>query len=80
MGNEYLINVVNTYRVATVEEALALRAKLEKISAGELASFSYTTKYIKEKGEIVEEYQLVKAKLVFDEEKDPVHAIVPSYE
>ncbi|MBQ9657452.1 MAG: hypothetical protein IJV31_01625 [Clostridia bacterium] len=37
----------------------------------QLTNFSYTTKYIKEKGEIVEEYQIVKAKKVFNEEKFP---------
>ena len=71
--NEYLINVVNTYRVPTVEDALKLREKLEEISNGELVSFTYTTKYIKAKGEIIEEYQVVKAKIAFNEEKDPEH-------
>ena len=51
--NEYLINVINTYRVPTVEDALKLREKLEEISNGELVSFTYTTKYIKAKGEII---------------------------
>ena len=41
--------------------------------------FSYTTKYIKAKGEIVEEYQLVKAKLEFNAEKDPEQHIEVSY-
>lgn len=77
--NEYLINVVNTYRVPTVEDALKLREKLEKISNGELVSFTYTTKYIKAKGEIIEEYQVVKAKIAFNEEKDPEQYINISY-
>ena len=33
--NEYLINVINTYRVPTVEDALKLREKLEEISNGQ---------------------------------------------
>ena len=77
--HEYLINVVNTYRVPTVEDALKLREKLEEISNGELVSFTYTTKYIKAKGEIIEEYQVVKAKISFNEEKDPEQYINISY-
>lgn len=77
---KYLLKVENTYRVPTVEEALELRKSLEGISCGELASFSYTTKVIKVKGEVVEEYQLVKAKIIFDDEKDPVYDTEVSYE
>lgn len=69
----YLINVTNIYRVPTVQDALELRKELEK-GAGELVSFSYTTKYIKQKGEIIEEYQQVKAKLVFNDEKEPEYS------
>ena len=46
----------------------------------ELISFQYTTKYIKAKGEILEEYQVVKAKLEFNSEKEPEQEVVPSYE
>lgn len=66
----YLIKVTNIYRVPTVQDALNLRKELEQ-GAGELNSFSYTTKYIKQKGEIIEEYQQVKATLIFNEEKEP---------
>ena len=38
---------------------------------GELTSFKYATKYIKAKGEIIEEYQLVTATITIDNEKDP---------
>lgn len=75
----YLINTVNTYRVPTVEAALELRDKLSNIDCGELINFSYTTKYIKEKGQIVEEYQLVKAKIEFNAEKDPESTVDVSY-
>lgn len=76
----YLLNVVNTYRVPTVEEALELRDELQEMPGCELISFQYTTKYIKSKGEILEEYQVVKAKLQFNEEKEPEQAVEPSYE
>lgn len=74
----YLINVTNVYRVPTVADALNLRKELEQ-GAGELISFSYTTKYIKQKGEIVDEYQQVKAKLVFNDEKEPESSIREGY-
>ena len=46
----------------------------------DLTAFSYTTKYIKEKGEIVDEYQIVKAKKVFNNEKEPESRIDVKYE
>lgn len=76
----YLLNVVNTYRVPTVEDALALRDELQQMPGSELISFQYTTKYIKAKGEILEEYQVVKAKLQFNEEKEPEQEVTPTYE
>ena len=67
----YTLKTTNVYRVATVEDALALRKYLEKTCNGELTSFKYTTKYIKVKGEIVEEYQVVQATITIDNEKEP---------
>lgn len=52
----YLLKVTNTYRVPTVADALALREELSHIDCGALTSFSYTTKYIKVRGEIESEY------------------------
>ena len=77
---KYLINNVLTFRVPTVEDALKLREELQNTDYAELVNFSYRTKYIKAKGEIVEEYQLVKAKLEFNAEKDPEQHILVSYE
>ena len=76
----YLLNVVNTYRVPTVEDALELRDELSEMSGCELVSFQYTTKQTKAKGEIIDEYQLVKAKLQFNTEKEPEQEVMPSYE
>ena len=67
----YNLKSTNVYRVDTVDEALRLRTFLEKECIGELTSFTYTTKYIKEKGEIVGEYQVVKATITIDNEKEP---------
>ena len=77
---EYLLKVTNVYRVPTVADALTLRESLSKTDCGTLTAFSYTTKYIKVKGEIVEEYQLCKATISFCDEKDPEGHVVATYE
>ena len=77
--NGYLIKVTNTYRVPTVEAALKLREALSHNDYGELISFKYATKYIKEKGEIVEEYQLVTATIAFNNEKEPESTVQAYY-
>lgn len=74
----HLIKVTNTYRVPTVEDALQLRKELEKMP-GELTAFKYATKYIKVKGEIIEEYQVVTATIQFNTEKEPDTLIRESY-
>ena len=73
----YLINAVNTYRVPTVEDALELREELSNLKYCELESFSYTTKYNKK---TEEEYQVVKAKLVFNYVKEPDSTIAATYD
>ena len=75
----YLINTVDTYRVATVEDVERLHEELKADRNFTLASFSYKTKYIKQKGDIVDEYQLVSAKKIFNEEKDPVSSVNIKY-
>ena len=77
---KYLINDVTTYRVGTVEEVEKLHNELLNDNTFELTSFSYTTKYIKVKGEIVDEYQVVKAKKVFNSEKEPDTDVEVKYE
>lgn len=67
----YTLKTTTTYRVPTVEDALALRKYLERNCEGTLTSFKYATKYIKAKGEIIEEYQAVTATVSIDNEKDP---------
>lgn len=68
---KYLINTVDTYRVSTVEDVEALHAELIEDSRFTLAAFSYKTKVVKQKGEIIDEYQLVTAKKLFNDEKEP---------
>ena len=77
---KYLLNDVTTYRVTTVEDVENLHEELLNDNTFELTAFSYTTKYIKVKGEIVDEYQIVKAKKVFNNEKEPEKRIDVKYE
>ena len=67
----YVLNSKITYRVGTIEEVEALHEELLNDNRFQLTEFSYKTKEIKVKGEVVEEYQLVKAKKVFNNEKEP---------
>lgn len=76
----YLLKAVDTYRVATVADVEALHQELLDDPTFDLTAFSYKTKYIKQKGEIVEEYQVVSATKVFTEEKEPERVVTVAYE
>ena len=64
--NRFLINVVETYRVPTVAEAERMHEEFKNDGRFELVSFAYTHKYDKKNDE---EYEVVKVKKVFNEEK-----------
>ena len=68
---KYLLKAVNTYRVHTVADVEALHEELKANHDFELTAFSYTTKDVKIKGEVIDQYQVVKAQLVFTSEKEP---------
>ncbi len=76
----YLLDVVNTYRVDNEQEALKLREELNQIPYSMLINFSYSLKEVKSKGEIVDSYCLVKAKLQFNDVKEPDKDIKPQYQ
>lgn len=76
----YLLKAVDTYRVATVADVEALHEELLQDPAFDLTAFSYKTKYIKEKGQVVEEYQVVAATKIFTDEKEPERTVSVSYE
>lgn len=73
----YLLNVVETYRVPTVNEALEMRDEMNAAAEYELQSFQYTTKFNKK---TEEEYQIVKVKKVINSEKDPISGVQVKYE
>ena len=77
---KYLIKSTDVYVVNSVAQVEDLHEELINDSRFTLASFSYVTKYIKEKGEVVDEYQLVTAKKIFNDEKAPSTDITISYE
>lgn len=68
--HDFLISYDVCYRVPTVDEALELREKLSNLPTAKLESFSYKEKTTKSK-DFIDEYLLVKAKLVVNNEKEP---------
>ncbi len=76
----YLLKAVDTYRVPSVADVEALHDELLADPSFDLVAFSYKTKYIKAKGEIVEEYQVVSATKMFTDEKDPERVVNVVYE
>lgn len=67
----HLITRTDVFRVDTVAEVEQLHAELKEADGFELVAFSYKTKEIKQKGEVIDTYQLVTAKKVFNDEKNP---------
>lgn len=76
----YLLKAVDTYRVPTIADVEALHEKLLDDPTFDLTAFSYKTKYIKAKGEIIEEYQVVSATKIFTDEKNPEENFIVTYE
>lgn len=77
---KYLISTTDIYRVPTVAEVEQLHEELINDTHFTLNAFSYKTKQVKQKGEIVDEYQLVTAKKLFNDEKEPGTNIDIKYE
>lgn len=78
--SRYVISDTTVYRVPDVAAVEELHQELLDDGSFQLVGFSYKTKQIKVKGEVVEEYQVVTAKRIFNEEKDPEYKIDISYE
>ena len=77
---KYLISTTDVYRFPTVAEVEQLHEELINDTHFTLNAFSYKTKQIKQKGEIIDEYQLVTAKKLFNDEKEPGTNIDIKYE
>ena len=76
----HLLKVVDTYRVSTVEEVEQLHEELLDNPNFTLTAYSYKTKYIKAKGEIIDEYYKVSLTKLFTDIKDPTEVVTISYE
>lgn len=68
---KYLTSVVETIRVSNVNEVEQLHKDLKEDNRFELKKFEYAHKEVKSKGEVIDEYELVKATLIFNNEKEP---------
>ena len=77
---KYLISTTDVYRDPTVAEVEQLHEELINDTHFTLNAVSYKTKRIKQKGEIIDEYQLVTAKKLFNDEKEPGTNIDIKYE
>ena len=71
----YITQVVETIRVPNVNEVEKLHKELKDDNRFELKKFEYSHKDVKQKGEIIDEYELVKATLVFNLEKEPTSSV-----
>lgn len=69
--SKYLCQVVETIRVANVNEVEKLHNELKEDKRFDLKKFEYAHKEVKSKGEVIDEYELVKATLIFNNEKEP---------
>lgn len=76
----YLTQIVESIRVPNVQEVEKLHAKLRDDNRFELKKFEYQHKEVKAKGEVVDEYELVKATLLFNAEKEPTHYVDIKFE
>lgn len=76
----YLLKAVDTYRVPTIADVEALHEQLLDDPTFDLTAFSYKTKQIKAKGDVIEEYQVVTATKIFTNEKDPDDVYIVTYE
>ena len=77
---KYLVSTQEVYRVGTVEEVERLHEELKNDPKFSLGAFSYKYKCQKQKGEIIDEWQQVTVKKIFNEEKDPCTQVEINYE
>ena len=71
----YVVSIVESIRVPNVNEVEKLHTSLKTDKRFELKKFEYTHKEVKSKGEIIDEYELVKATLIFNNEKEPTCSV-----
>lgn len=77
--SKFLINVVETYRVDTDDEAKKLIEEAKRSSMFSLGKYSSEYKEVKQKGEVVESYYKVSLAKTFNDIKDPCQYVEPVY-
>lgn len=68
---KYLVSVVETYRLDSEEEAVRLIEESKKSNKYELTKYTNEHKEVKQKGEVIEEYQKVQLTKLINDIKDP---------
>jgi len=76
---EYLISVVENWRVPTMEAADALESDFRKDGHYTVSKCVKTEKVVKAKGEIVEEYVVMQTTKIFNDVKKPDSDVRPEY-
>ena len=76
---KYLLDTTVTYKVSTIEDVKKVHAEMQSNPNYSLVAFSYKTKEVKEKGEVVDEYQVITAKLIINNEKEPDNSDIDIY-
>lgn len=74
---KYLLKTTEEYRMETIEDVKHFHELLREDAAQQqyhIAAFSWTEKQIKSKGEVIEEYFVVKVQKQFQDHKE---AIIP---
>lgn len=71
----YVTQIVQSIRVPNVNEVEKLHKQLKNDNRFDLKKFEYQHKEVKQKGEVIDEYELVKATMTFNAEKEPTHYV-----
>ena len=76
---KYLINVTETYRVDTEEEAAKIIEDAKIDGKYILSKYSSVKKERKQKGDIIDEWYRLTLTKVFDDEKEPIGSSTIEY-
>lgn len=73
--HHFIIKNTAEYRVETIDEVVSFREELQKQAAQDgysLSAFAYSEKLVKERGEVVSNYYIVKAVFTINDPKEPM--------
>lgn len=81
MAVKYLLKTTEEFRLFSLEDVKDFHKSLEQDAADQgytLSSFTWTLKEVKEKGEVIDDYYVVKATKFFDDAKAPEQSPIDS--